>query len=237
DEDRAYNLNDLITTPQKANSQINGRGTLDLICSHLELINIDLELALELGASTLQQTKKNFMKVHQRLAKGLEQVAAQQYDLVLIDCPSNFNIVTRTALVASDHLLVPSKPDYLSTLGIDYLLGSFDNLVQDYNDFAKFDGSGVHCKIRPKVAGVFFTMVQYYRNAPIEAQSRYIQQAEKQDFPVFNTFMREDNVLYSDAGKNELPIMLQTSSNRVHQAILNELQLFAEEFINKVGLK
>jgi chromosome partitioning protein len=40
---------------------------------------------------------------------------------VLIDCPPNFNIVTKTAIAASEHLLVPTKPDYLSTLGIEQL--------------------------------------------------------------------------------------------------------------------
>jgi chromosome partitioning protein len=75
---------------------LNGKGRLDLIYSHLGLINVDLELATHLGGSNLAQEKKNFISIHKRLADGLALIAKEgKYDLVLIDCPPNFNIVTK----------------------------------------------------------------------------------------------------------------------------------------------
>jgi cellulose biosynthesis protein BcsQ len=62
----------------------------------------------------------NFTIIHRRLADGLAEFSDNEYDLVLIDCPPNFNIVTKTAIIASGYLLVPARPDYLSTLGIEY---------------------------------------------------------------------------------------------------------------------
>ena len=57
---------------------------------------------------------------------GLLEIKNDEIDVVLIDCPPNFNIVTKNAIVASDAILIPAKPDYLSTLGIDYLQRSLN---------------------------------------------------------------------------------------------------------------
>ena len=62
-------------------------GALDLIPSHLGLINVDLELASDLGGATLKQSKLNYLKVHRRLTLALEQPPFTDYDLILIDCP------------------------------------------------------------------------------------------------------------------------------------------------------
>ena len=113
------------------------KGVLDLIPSDLGLINVDLELASELGGSSLTQAKLKYLRVHRRLADELAKPAFASYDFVLIDCPPNFNIVTKTAIVASDSILIPAKADYLSTLGIEYLYGSLGQLVKDYNEFAE----------------------------------------------------------------------------------------------------
>jgi chromosome partitioning protein len=109
----------------------NAKGKLTLIPSHLGLINVDLDLASELGGVTQARIKQNYVKVHRRMAEELSKSQFQEYDVILIDCPPNFNIVTKTAIVASEYVLIPAKPDYLSTLGIDYLRRSLGELVQD----------------------------------------------------------------------------------------------------------
>ena len=65
-------LDSLIVRPETVNGKLSGRGVLDIIPSHLGLINVDLELATELGGATLKQSKANFLKVHRRLAGGLD---------------------------------------------------------------------------------------------------------------------------------------------------------------------
>lgn len=44
----SVDLNDLIFTPNNVSEKLNGKGQLDMIASHLGLINVDLELATEL---------------------------------------------------------------------------------------------------------------------------------------------------------------------------------------------
>ena len=137
------------------------RGRIDIISSHLGLINVDLELATLLGGASLIQAQQKYLKVHGKLRSELNALASMNYDIVLIDCPPNFNIVTKNALIASDKILIPAKPDYLSTLGIDYLKKSVDSLIKDFNWYASKDNT--YEEASPKVMGVVFTICFHYR--------------------------------------------------------------------------
>lgn len=73
----------------------------------------------------------------QLLSDGINELSEDEtdMDIVLIDCPPNFNIVTKNAIVASDYILIPAKPDYLSTLGIEYSKRSIERLISEYNEY------------------------------------------------------------------------------------------------------
>jgi chromosome partitioning protein len=159
-------LASLIHTPERAQRRLQGKGRLDLISSHLGLINVDLELATSLAGGTLAQVKINFITLHTRLARGLSSIDQSAYDLVLIDCPPNFNIITKMAIIACDYILVPARPDFLSTLGIDYLIRNVNQLITDFNDFAGMRHGDQVNPIDPKVLGVVFTMIQEYGGQP-----------------------------------------------------------------------
>jgi chromosome partitioning protein len=113
-----------------------GGGRLDLVPSHLGLIDIDLDLAAYVGGSRFDVSSSGYLWVHRLLADALAEPAFAEYDVVIIDCAPNFNMVTRTAVVASEHILIPAKADYLSTLGIDYLRRKVAELVRDFNGVA-----------------------------------------------------------------------------------------------------
>ena len=163
-------MSSLIQTPSRIASKLHGRGRLDIIFSHLGLINVDLELATKLGGANLTQAKKNFIAIHRRLADGLSSISGKKsYDVILIDCPPNFNIVTKTAIIASDYILVPTRPDELSTLGIDYLMRSINGLIKDYNDYAKLDQGPNEKPIKPKIVGVVFTMTGIRRSTHVRS--------------------------------------------------------------------
>jgi chromosome partitioning protein len=133
--------------------------------------------------------------------------------VILIDCPPNFNIVTKTAIVASEYVLIPAKPDYLSTLGIDYLRRSLGELVQDYNDFAQIEASGAATPaITPQILGVVFTMIQIYAHQPISAQRPFIAQTKTLGVPVFDSYIRENKTFFADAPEEGIPLVLQKSA-------------------------
>lgn len=145
-------LESLIQTPEIVSRWLRGLGSLDIIYSHLGLINVDLELATHLGGASLEQSRRNFISIHRRLADGLHALnQSHPYDIVLIDCPPNFNIVTKTAIIASDYILVPTRPDELSTLGIDYLMRSIRSLIDNYNDYADLKMGPEEKRVSPKL--------------------------------------------------------------------------------------
>ena len=226
-KDREKNFNKLIITPEAVNDALDGRGKLDLVSSHLELINVDLELATKLGGVDQQQIGENYVKVHHRLKEGLDQVPEVAYDYVIIDCPPNFNIVTKCAIVASDFVLIPAKPDYLSTMGIDYLQASVRKLVVDYNDFVDKSEDDDFERIDPEVVGVVFTMVQFYGGVPINACRQYIDQTRDLGFPVFDNYMRENKTLYADAPRSGVPVVLGYKRNRAD--IVREIESIVDE--------
>lgn len=232
---KPVSLKDLIFSPSIIDNKLSGRGQVSLIASHLGLINVDLELATELGGATLKQAKQRYLQVHRRLSDGLKQIDSENYDLILIDCPPNFNIVTKNAIVASDHVLIPAKPDYLSTLGIDYLIRSINSLIKDYNDFAKVEDGNVMAAIDPKLLGVVFTMIQVYGGQPISTQRPYIAQAKTLGVPIFGARIRENKTVYADAPQFGLPVVLYGYSNGTYGEITKELEGLAKEFAKKIG--
>ncbi len=216
---------------------LKGRGRLDLIPSHLGLINVDLDLATQLGGASLVQAKRNYLRVHRRLLDGLAEIPDNTYDIVLIDCPPNFNVVTKTAIVACEHILIPAKPDYLSTLGIDYLIRSLNKLVQDYNEYAKLDTGEPAMPISPQIIGVVFTMVQEYGNQPIAAIRPFIRQTKALKVPVFDAYIKENKTLFADAPQEGVPVVLTAPSAQAHKQVVGGIEQFVTEFSEKLGLE
>jgi chromosome partitioning protein len=46
---------------------------------------------------------------------------SQDYDFIILDCAPGYNLITRSALLASDFYLIPAKPEPLSLIGIQLL--------------------------------------------------------------------------------------------------------------------
>ncbi len=133
----------------------------------------------------------------------------------MIDCPPNFNIVTKTAIIASDYILVPARPDYLSTLGIDYLLRSVRDLIKDYNDFADVkDGEKIE-KIAPKVLGVVFTMIQEYGGQPMGAQRPFMNQVKN---------MRDISALFSNTLRGTTHCLLALLSSEYRSSFTDTIR-------------
>ena len=222
-------LEDLVIQPPLVRSwnKIDGRGDLGLIASHLGLLNVDLELATQLGGASPEQNAKNYLRVHERLRTGLESMEGE-YDIVLMDCPPNFNIVTKTAIIASDFVLVPAKPDYLSTLGIQYLMRNLDQLKHDFNFYAKIGGAD---PINTEILGVIFTMIQVYGGKPILAQRQFINEVEQLEIPVMKNWIRTNNSLFSDAPQYGIPVVLRRISEP-----RREIENFVTEFQKVLGI-
>lgn len=99
---------------------------VDLIPSHLDLFTIDLDLA----GTTARETK---------LRRALAPIA-NEYDIIVCDCPPNLTIPTQNALAFCSHYIVPISPDYLSGLGVGLLLQRVKRICEALEHSLEFAG-------------------------------------------------------------------------------------------------
>lgn len=224
-------LGNLVVPAKVANAYIaEGEGRLDLIASHLGLITVDLDLATQ--AAIRGDHEQEFFRVRGALAGALGHPAFAEYDLIMFDCPPNFNIVTQTAIIASEHLVIPAKADYLSTLGIEYLYGNVSSLIKSYNEDARKYARGRHTsKIEPNVLGVVFTMIEPRLDQPIIAQRTHIDQVRELGLPVFPTTVRDSPSLFATSTPRGVPVVLR---DRAKSPAVGELRQFASEFMDSL---
>lgn len=179
-------------------------GSIDLIPSRLEL------------AYSLKNPGQNKERHLSKLLKLVE----DQYDLILIDCAPTESVLTTAAYLSSDWLLVPVKPEYLSTIGLPLLVNS----MQDFK--AEYEHSSLD------LAGVIFNAASDYLPEESLAKST-VRKIAKQNS--WNVFSRE--VSYSRSypkGAREGQPIFRTSYSRWNK--VRNFELFAEEFAKKVGL-
>ena len=226
DSGKAPDLASFVVTPKAAKERVKAShpdGQLDLLASHLGLVDVDLDFAAELGGSRFQHGSPRFVPLLRLLADALAGPSFAHYDLILIDCAPNFTMVTRTGIVASDYLLVPSKADYISTIGISYLRRKLSELERDYNRVASAVGAPA---ISPTILGVVFTMVQVSRDDLIGALRPYVEQVRELELRVLSHSVRENKTTFASSGLSGIPVVLD---RRSHPSVLYELEQIALE--------
>jgi chromosome partitioning protein len=138
--------------------RIRNGGKLDVVLSRLEL------------AFSL---KTPYQQKEQELARLISGVEAE-YDLVLIDCAPTESILTTAAYLASDYLLVPVKPEYLSAIGLPLLVQSMDEFKNSYPSHAL------------QLAGVVFNATTEYVPEEMLAKTDVRAVAQRNGWHVFD---------------------------------------------------
>jgi chromosome partitioning protein len=177
---------------------------LDLIPSHLKLTFLDLDLAARPGRERIFGRK---------LAKVLD-----DYDLILCDCPPNLQTATQNALYASDYFLVPTQPDFLSSVGLSLLLDRLDYLKKEL-------------EFKIKCLGVVFTRVRRHVAFHQETMDRLPGEKEFRKLHFFKTVIPE-NVTLSEAPMAAKPIALYDASAPGAEAFRD----LAAEVVARLGL-
>lgn len=109
---------------------------LDLMAGNLALTSISFG-----GDPAVVNTLSNYIQKYK---------LSQIYDFIFIDCPPTHSVYTSSALQVANYYLMPVKPDYLSSIGIDL----FKRIIQRHNRTA---ANKVEC------LGIIFTLVQNYQ--------------------------------------------------------------------------
>lgn len=94
---------------------------LDLVPSSPRLRKTERELIYELTAKGYSMEALQG-QVGRRLRDDFELLKAE-YDVIICDCPPGISVMTETVLAASHLIIVPTIPDFMSTLGLDLFTG------------------------------------------------------------------------------------------------------------------
>jgi chromosome partitioning protein len=206
----------LISTPRRVREKLaRSTGRLDLIAAHRDLSDVDTTLAAQ-----LMHDEAGFTLLHNRLRVALQHEAFSGYDIALIDCAPNFGLVARNAVAASDLLLIPTKPDYLSTNGIDSLGLKIAEFVEEFNVRCAEDE-----RISRPPAAVVFTMVQLHNDEPIEAQRSVMSRVAAGGVTPLSTTIRDSKAVYGPAPEYGVPVILGGTG----RAQTRELREFVSE--------
>src|SRR5262245_20428150 len=97
---------------------------------------------------------RNVRQPERRLADCIRPLAATVDD-VIIDCPSNYTVLSLGAIALAQHLLVPIRADYLSLESLAYFLRWYRDRSAGSSDAAR-------------IAGILLTMVDHRQEATRE---------------------------------------------------------------------
>lgn len=177
--------------------------------AYIDLLPSRLELAL---------TLKSPNQKAELLKKAISKIE-DKYDLIIIDCAPTESILTTAAYLTSDFILVPVKPEYLSTIGLPLLVNSMNDFLGEYEDS------------RLKLAGIVFNgCTDYYPEEQISKNSvRNL--AQKNNWDVFDSEIKFSKS-YPKGAREGKPIF-RTSYARTNTA--TNFTLFANEFAKKIG--
>ena len=132
--------------------------------SLIHVIPSKLELAWTL--------KNPHQKEH--LVRDYIQDVKDSYDLILIDCPPTESMLTAAAYMSSDYLVVPVRPEYLSTIGLPLLVRSLADYKKAYKN-----------EPHPKLAGIIFNDADSSKPEHIRSRKTVEKVAKKQGWEIF----------------------------------------------------
>ena len=208
-------LEQLTSVPGKPSAPINpsnalvrvysrrSQGVIDLISSRLEL----------------SQALRNPMGKEQLLKQAVDQLE-EAYDLVIIDCAPTESMLTTAAYLVADHLLIPVRPEFLSTIGLPLLEQSLNDFAARYPDRS------------PGVLGLVFNAISGYSPEEVTSRNEVQRVARKSGWPVF-----DEEVTYSKSfpksAREGRPIFW---TSYVRTTTKKNFRNFASEFASRIGI-
>ena len=178
--------------------------------NRIDLIPSRLELAY---------TLRNPAQKESLLARLVSTIDSQ-YDLILLDCPPTESMITTAAYLTSDYILVPVRPEFLSSIGLPLLVRSMQDFRQQ------------HSNHHLSLAGVVFNATSGYVPEESLSKQAVVQLANSEGWYVFESeipFSRS----YPKGAREGRPIF-RTSYARQIQA--RRFHTFATEFAQRIGL-
>ena len=187
----------------KSVSNIQGGGKIDILPSQLDLA----------------YTLKNPNDKARNLKEYIDKVESQ-YDIIIFDCSPTDSILTEAAYLCSNFILVPVRPEYLSSIGIPLLNRSLTDFKEKYPS----------SKI--EIAGIVFNATEEYEPEEMKSKNNVKKEASK-----LNINVLKKEISYSRSypkGARENAPIFRTTYARYDKHL--EFFNFAREFAGLVGI-
>lgn len=168
------------------------QGKVSITDPQTAIISIALKVHLIPSQLELAYSLKNPSRKERNLSRFLDKIE-NNYDLVLIDCAPTESVLTTAAYLSSDWLLVPVKPEYLSTIGLPLLVKSMTEFKEDYPES------------RLKLAGVVFNAASDYLPEEALAKETVRDLARRNKWHVFENEIAHSK-LYPTGARTGQPI-------------------------------
>lgn len=227
------NIKNYVTKDLKANNIItkNGGQALSLLPSNTDLYEVQIDLARSIAGKGKRMYTKNKLKCISRLKKEIMTLDGE-YDFVLLDCQPSFDLITQNAIYASDFYLIPTKLDYLSTVGAPTLYEHIEKLRSEVKKgIYDFDFKGFN-EMKVRNIGVLPTMVKLINGNPKILHNQYLGELKNvKEMRVFNSRIRcnDDEI----DNNNSIPFVL-SSINKKKSPIEIDFEGFKNEFLKEV---
>lgn len=166
----------------------------------------------------LNFTLKNPSQKEHLLSNFVADVEAN-YDLILVDCAPTESVLTTAAYLTTDSILIPVKPEFLSTIGLPLIRQSLSDFQQSYRKTVD-------------VTGICFNMCSDYTPEEDLSKSEVRSLAATFGWHVF-----DEEIPYSRSfprGAREGSPIFRTAYARTNVA--SETASFCNAFANRIGL-
>lgn len=203
---------------------------LDLLPGDIELYD-EFVVAEMLHEKAFEVDRLDFEVVWNRFERTLLRQILEpilpEYDFVILDCAPGYNLMTRSALAASDFYILPAKPEPLSIVGIQLLERRIAELKKSHEAEANLD---------IQLLGIVFTMAG---NLFTGRYQRQVIQRIYQDFAtekVFNIQIPMD-VNVAKAVDSFMPVILSHPSSSGAKSFTQLTQEFLQKLNTSVANK
>lgn len=197
---------------------------LDLLPGDIELYD-EFVVAQMLHEKAFEVDRLDFEVVWNRfertLLKQILQPIVHNYEYIILDCAPGYNLMTRSALAASDFYILPAKPEPLSVVGIQLLERRINELKKSHE---------AEEQIKIQLIGIVFTMAG---NLFTGRYQRQVIQRIYQDFDaekVFKTQIPMD-VNVAKAVDSFMPVVLSNPQS----AGAKSFSQLTQEFLQKLS--
>ena len=212
----------------------------DIICKsicdldNLELLPGDIELYDEYVISAMLHkeavnggSSDKFEHIWNRfervLVNKIISPVLENYDYIIIDCAPGYNLLTRSAIAASDFYFLPARPEPLSLVGIQLLERRINKLRASHQNYQP---------LNLKLLGIVFVLSEGGLFGRYDRYYSQVKRRVEQDFSTEKLFVNDIpmDVNVAKAVDMFMPVVMAIPNSKGSKAFMD----LTEEFLSKI---